>query len=179
MNLDRLFWSSTKKITNVISLLSHVYLLDSDESTWRFCLLIFNLRKRSRKDLKRQCFLLDIRDCIKEWLLCCCCPSLSPSLLIGPWDVEYMSVVLFCYILDAMLCYVWKKLKIVDNKKKKRSQTCLKLGTDAKIWHQIWRSQYELKFCSLHDLSESLNDSHSFYSSILYCKAATDSFVTL
>ncbi len=32
-----------------------------------------------------QCFLLDIRDCIKEWLLCSCCPSLSPSLLIGPW----------------------------------------------------------------------------------------------
>ncbi len=56
-----------------------------------------------------QCFLLDIRDCIKEWLLCFYCPSLSPSLLIGPWDVEYVSVVLFCYILDAMLCYVWKK----------------------------------------------------------------------
>ncbi len=50
---------------------------------------------------------------------CSCCPSLSPSLLIGPWDVEYVSVVLFCYILDTMLCYVWKKnKKIVDNKKK-------------------------------------------------------------
>ncbi len=58
-----------------------------------------------------QCFLLDIRDCIKEWLLCFYCPSLSPSLLIGPWDVEYVSVVLFCYILDAMLCYVLKKKK--------------------------------------------------------------------
>ncbi len=46
-------------------------------------------------------------------------PSLSPSLLIGPWYVEYVSGVLFCYILDAMLCYVWKnKIKIVDNKKK-------------------------------------------------------------
>ncbi len=56
-----------------------------------------------------QCFLMDIRDCIKEWLLCFYCPSLSPSLLIGPWDVEYVSVVLFCYILDVMLCYVWKK----------------------------------------------------------------------
>ncbi len=55
-----------------------------------------------------QCFLLDIRDCIKEWLLCSCCPSLSPSLLIGPWDVEYVSVVLFCCILDIMLCCVWK-----------------------------------------------------------------------
>ncbi len=54
---------------------------------------------------------MDIRDCIKEWLLCFYCPSLSPSLLIGPWDVEYVSVVLFCYILDVMLCYVWK-LKI-------------------------------------------------------------------
>ncbi len=54
-----------------------------------------------------QCFLMDIRDCIKEWLLCFYCPSLSPSLLIGPWDVECVSVVLFCYILDVMLCYVW------------------------------------------------------------------------
>ncbi len=56
-----------------------------------------------------QCFLFDIRDCIKEWLFCFYCPSLSPSLLIGPWVVEYVSVVLFCYILDAMLCCVWKK----------------------------------------------------------------------
>ncbi len=55
-----------------------------------------------------QCFLFDIRDYIKEWLLCFYCPSLSPSLLIGLWDVEYVSVVLFCYILDAVLCYVWK-----------------------------------------------------------------------
>ncbi len=31
-----------------------------------------------------QCFLMDIRDCIKELLLCFYCPSLSPSLLIGP-----------------------------------------------------------------------------------------------
>ncbi len=58
-----------------------------------------------------QCFLLNIRDYIKEWLLCSCCPSLSPSLLIGLWDVVYVSVVLFCYILDTMLCYVWKKKK--------------------------------------------------------------------
>ncbi len=56
-----------------------------------------------------QCFLLNIRDYLKEWLLCSCCPSLSPSLLIEPWDVECVSVVLFCYILDVMLCYVWKK----------------------------------------------------------------------
>ncbi len=67
-----------------------------------------------------QGFLMDIR----EWLLCFYCPSLSPSLLIGPWDVEYVSVVLFCYILDAMLCYVWKKiqLKIVDNKRSQDPQ---------------------------------------------------------
>ncbi len=66
-----------------------------------------------------QCFLLDIRDCIKEWLFCFCCPSLSPSLLFGPWYVEYVSVVLFCYILDAMLCCV-KKLnkKMLITKKK-------------------------------------------------------------
>ncbi len=30
-----------------------------------------------------QCFLFGIRDCIKEWLLCFSCPSLSPSLLTG------------------------------------------------------------------------------------------------
>ncbi len=71
-----------------------------------------------------QCFLLNIRDYIKEWLLCSCCPSLSPSLLIGPWDVEYVSVVLFCYILDTMLLCVKKiKIKIVDNKKKETSQS--------------------------------------------------------
>ncbi len=44
-------------------------------------------------------------------------PSLPPSLLTGLWDVEYVSVVLFCYILDAVLCYVWKKKK----KKKKKN----------------------------------------------------------
>ncbi len=64
-----------------------------------------------------QCFLFDIRDCIKEWLLCFSCPSLSPSLLNGLWDIEYVSVVLFCYFLDVMLCYVWKKK--IDNKKNK------------------------------------------------------------
>ncbi len=33
------------------------------------------------------------------------------------WDVEYVSAVLFCFILDIMLCCVWKnKIKIVDNK---------------------------------------------------------------
>ncbi len=51
-----------------------------------------------------QCFLLNIRDCLEEWLLCSCCPSLSPSLLIEPWDVECVSAVLFCFILDIMLC---------------------------------------------------------------------------
>ncbi len=34
-----------------------------------------------------------------------------PSLLTWLWAIEYMSVVLFCYILDVMLCYVWKKKK--------------------------------------------------------------------
>ncbi len=32
-------------------------------------------------------------------------PSLPPF-LTGLWDVEYVSVVLFCFILDAVLCYV-------------------------------------------------------------------------
>ncbi len=66
-----------------------------------------------------QCFLSDIRDCIKEWLLCFYCPSLSPSLLTGLWDIKYVSVVLFCYILNVMLYYVWK-IKNVDDKKKKK-----------------------------------------------------------
>ncbi len=57
-----------------------------------------------------QCFLMDIRDCIKEWLLCFYCPSLSPSLLIGPWDVEYVSVVLLYFGCYVVLCV--KKIKI-------------------------------------------------------------------
>ncbi len=59
-----------------------------------------------------QCFLSDIRDCIKEWLLCFSCPSLSPPLLTGLWDIEYVSVVLFCYILNVMLCMKNKKMLI-------------------------------------------------------------------
>ncbi len=43
--------------------------------------------------------------------MCSCCPSLSPSLLIEPWDVEYVSAVLFCFILDIMLCVCEKKKK--------------------------------------------------------------------
>ncbi len=59
-----------------------------------------------------QCFLFDIRDCIKEWLLCFSCPSLSSSLLTGLWDIECVSVVLFCYFLDVMLCIKNKKMLI-------------------------------------------------------------------
>ncbi len=76
-----------------------------------------------------QCFLLNIRDYIKEWLLCSCCPSLSPSLLIEPWDVEYVSAVLFCFILDIMLYCVWKKLNkklLITKKKKKKFLVCLR-----------------------------------------------------
>ncbi len=58
-----------------------------------------------------QSFLLNIRNYLKEWLLCSCCPSLSPSLLIEPWDVEYVSAVLFCFVLDILLCCVWKNKK--------------------------------------------------------------------
>ncbi len=71
-----------------------------------------------------QCFLFDIRDCIKEWLLCFYCPSLSPSLLTGLWDVECVSVVLFCYIGCCVVLCV-KKLKNVDNKKKRNMDKCL------------------------------------------------------
>ncbi len=68
-----------------------------------------------------QCFLVDIRDCMEEWLLCFCCSSLSPSLLTGLWD-ECVSVVLFCYILDAVLCYV-KKIYILITKSTPRFLT--------------------------------------------------------
>ncbi len=64
-------------------------------------------------------FLLDIRDCIKEWLvLCSCCPSLSPSLLIGPWDVEYVCCFVSLYFGYYVMLCVKKEKKIVDNKKK-------------------------------------------------------------
>ncbi len=63
-----------------------------------------------------QCFLLDIRDCIRsDFSVFVVLPSLPPF-LIGPWDVEYVSVVLFCYILDAMWCYVWKKKMLITKK---------------------------------------------------------------
>ncbi len=51
-------------------------------------------------------FLFDICDCMEEWLLCFCCPYLSPSLLTGLWDVEYVSVVVFCFVIFWMLCCV-------------------------------------------------------------------------
>ncbi len=48
-------------------------------------------------------------------------PSLPPFWL----DFEMLRMCLlflFCYILDAVLCYVWKKYKNVDNKKKKKKK---------------------------------------------------------
>ncbi len=51
--------------------------------------------------------------------MCSSCPSLSPSLLIEPWDVEYVSAVLFCFILDIVLCVKKKKKKLLIKKKKK------------------------------------------------------------
>ncbi len=52
-----------------------------------------------------QCFLFNIRDCIKEWLvLCFSCPSLSPSLF--DWTFEILSIcLLFCFVIFWMLCY--------------------------------------------------------------------------
>ncbi len=52
-----------------------------------------------------QCFLFDIRDCIKEWLvLCFSCPSLSPSLF--DWTFQILSIcLLFCFVIFWMLCY--------------------------------------------------------------------------
>ncbi len=58
-----------------------------------------------------QCFLFDIRDYIKEWLLCFYCPSLSPSLLTGLWDVEYVSVVFFLLYFECCVVLCVKKIK--------------------------------------------------------------------
>ncbi len=69
-----------------------------------------------------QCFFFDIRDCIKEWLLCFSCPSSLPSLLTGLWDVEYVSVVCFFFVFFG--CYVMlcmKNKKNVDNKTEERN----------------------------------------------------------
>ncbi len=50
-----------------------------------------------------QCFLFDIRDCIKEWLLCFSCPSLSPSPF--DWTLRYW-VCVCCFVLLYFGCYV-------------------------------------------------------------------------
>ncbi len=56
-----------------------------------------------------QCFLLDIRDYIKEWLLCFYCPSLSPSLpLTGLWDLwghfnTATKTIFFCFVLFCLV----------------------------------------------------------------------------
>ncbi len=71
-----------------------------------------------------QCFLSDIRDYIKKWLLCSYCLSLFSSLLTGLWDIEYVSVVVLYFV-----CYVMYEKKNVDNKKMytcKHSRLCLK-----------------------------------------------------
>ncbi len=54
-----------------------------------------------------QCFLFNIRDCIKEWLVLCFFLSFPLSLpfWLDFWDIEYMSVVLFCFVIFWMLCY--------------------------------------------------------------------------
>ncbi len=55
-----------------------------------------------------QCFLMDIRDCIKEWLLCFYCPSLSPSLF--DWTLRcWVCVCCFVFVIFWMLCV--KKIK--------------------------------------------------------------------
>ncbi len=91
-----------------------------------------------------QSFLLNIRNYLKEWLLCSCCPSLSPSLLIEPWDVEYVSAVWFCFILDILLCCVWKKIKIVDNKKKKKKKNAVLEITSSDLKWSMGNLQIQL-----------------------------------
>ncbi len=73
-----------------------------------------------------QCFLFDIRDCIKEWLLCFSCPSLSPSLWL---DFEILSMcLLFCFVIFWMYVMLCMKKKNVDNKKKKMMLLLLFFG---------------------------------------------------
>ncbi len=50
-----------------------------------------------------QCFLFDIRDCIKEWFFCFCCLSLSPSLF--DWTLRCW-VCVCCFVIFWMLCGV-------------------------------------------------------------------------
>ncbi len=64
-----------------------------------------------------QCVLVDIRDCMEEWLLCFCCSSLSPSLF--DWTLRcwvcVCCFVLFYFGCCVVLC-VKKKKKKVDKK---------------------------------------------------------------
>ncbi len=72
------------------------------------------------------------------------CPSLSSSLLTGLWDVAYVSVVLFCYILDVMLCYVWKKKCWYQKKQRSSTSNCkshhLQCITSAKVSEKLEKS---------------------------------------
>ncbi len=84
-----------------------------------------------------QCFLFDIRDCIKEWLvLCFSCPFLSPSLF--DWTFEILSIcLLFCFVIFWMLCYdVVYENKKCDNKKSTFSHKSIRevLNTEYVHW---------------------------------------------
>ncbi len=63
-----------------------------------------------------QCFLFNIRDCIRsDFSVFVVLPSPPPFWL----DLEMLSMCLlflFCYILDTMLCYVWKNKKLLITK---------------------------------------------------------------
>ncbi len=83
-----------------------------------------------------QCFLFDIRDCIKEWLvLCFYFPSLSPNPF--DWTLRYW-VYVCCFVLLYFVCYVMlcvKKKKNVD--KKKLFQTCMSFSSSLYIKEDI------------------------------------------
>ncbi len=89
-----------------------------------------------------QCFFFDIRDCIKEWLVCSCCPSLSPSLLIGPWCwVCICCFVLFYFGCCVVLCVkkniyiwisIWRWILVTQPKNNKISTSA-----DVDIGHQF------------------------------------------
>ncbi len=82
-------------------------------------------------------FLLDIRDCIKEWLLCFYCPSLSP--LPFDWTLRCW-VFVCCFILLYFGCYVvlcvkkYKSKQLIKKKKKSRLLSSRSRSTPMPRW---------------------------------------------
>ncbi len=86
-----------------------------------------------------QCFLFDIRDYIKEWLVLCF--SLPFDWTLRYW-VYVCCFVLFCFVIFWMLCYVWKKN--VDNKEMSGWPTQGE-GLALNRWHPVLASLSKVK----------------------------------